>query len=206
LNDLVEKPSFFSKFSELLFFSIEYNNKIIGKDPLLPKPSEWPFLRKGIYFWGSKDKNGKLYLVGNIVTWHMTFFSVPVFILLIIIDFATKKRGIIFFDDNDCKFLYSKGVFFLIGYLLHYLPFFLMGRALYLHHYLPAFIFNVFVFASTYEILSNKFVFMKRTIFTSTLGVIIFSAFVKIAPLSYGFLVGNEYLRSLKLFPDWNFI
>lgn len=206
MNELIRKPSFLTKFSELIFYSIDYNNKIVVDDPLLPSPFEWPFVKKGINFWGSKNKEGKLFLVGNPLAWYMAFLSVPLFITLILIDKILKQRGYEIFDEKDCKFLYQKGGFFLLGYFFHYLPFFLMGRALYLHHYLPAYIFSVLVCASYYEILSNKIKFLKGKIFVSALCIALLSVFIKIAPLSYGFLVGEDYLKSLKWFPGWNFI
>lgn len=36
----------------------------------------------------------------------------------------------------------SGGAWLFIGWLLHYLPFWAMGRVLYFHHYFPALIFN----------------------------------------------------------------
>lgn len=206
MKDVIRKPSFFSKFYELILFSFEYNNKIVVDDPMLPPPSEWPFVKKGINFWGSKNKEGKLFLVGNPLAWYIAFFSVPLFIMLMLSDKILKQRGYELFDEKNCKYLYEKGGFFLIGYLLHYLPFFLMGRALYLHHYLPSYIFSVLVCASYYEVLSNKIKFLKSKILVSAFCVTVFSVFVKIAPLSYGFLVGEEYLKSIRWFPGWNFI
>jgi dolichyl-phosphate-mannose-protein mannosyltransferase len=34
--------------------------------------------------------------------------------------------------------LYNSGCFFFLAWFLHYVPFYLMGRSLFLHHYLPA--------------------------------------------------------------------
>src|SRR5205085_2642476 len=43
--------------------------------------------------------------------------------------------------------LVNSGGFFLMAYLCHYIPFFLMGRTLYLHHYLPALIISYIITA-----------------------------------------------------------
>lgn len=37
----------------------------------------------------------------------------------------------------------SSGCWLLLGWALHYLPFYLMGRVLYFHHYFPALIFSI---------------------------------------------------------------
>lgn len=36
----------------------------------------------------------------------------------------------------------NAGAWIFIGWILHYLPFWAMGRVLYFHHYFPAVIFN----------------------------------------------------------------
>ena len=36
----------------------------------------------------------------------------------------------------------SSGCWLLLGWALHYLPFYLMGRVLYFHHYFPALMFS----------------------------------------------------------------
>lgn len=204
--DKSTQPNFFEKFIEIILVSFEQNNNINLNDATLPTPSEWPFLKKGIFFWASKDSDGKLFLTGNILTWISSFYSVLIFILLMIIDIVTKRRNYTLFEPKDCKFLYLKGGFFLIGYFLHYFPFFLMGRALFLHHYLPSYIFSVFVFASCYEVVSTKIIFLKSKIFVLSLIIAIFSVFAKLSPLTYGFLVGKEHIKNLKLYPEWNFI
>jgi dolichyl-phosphate-mannose-protein mannosyltransferase len=40
------------------------------------------------------------------------------------------------------------GGFFALGWVLHFIPFFIMGRALFLHHYLPALIFSILTVAN----------------------------------------------------------
>lgn len=43
------------------------------------------------------------------------------------------------------------GGFFLLLWAMHYLPFFLMGRSLFLHHYLPAMACNYLLIGSVFE-------------------------------------------------------
>lgn len=47
----------------------------------------------------------------------------------------------IFFTANKWRSM-NAGVWLFTGWILHYLPFWAMGRVLYFHHYFPAVIFN----------------------------------------------------------------
>jgi len=42
---------------------------------------------------------------------------------------------------NECRSM-NAGAWLFVGWILHYLPFWAMGRVLYFHHYFPAVIFN----------------------------------------------------------------
>ena len=44
----------------------------------------------------------------------------------------------------------SNGLWLLLGWALHYLPFYLMGRVLYFHHYFPALMFSIML-GGTYD-------------------------------------------------------
>ena len=48
----------------------------------------------------------------------------------------------------------SNGLWLLVGWALHYLPFYLMGRVLYFHHYFPALMFSIML-AGTHTYIST---------------------------------------------------
>jgi len=43
----------------------------------------------------------------------------------------------------------------LIGYLVHYAPYLLMQRTLFLYHYLPALVFSLLLLAANIELIGN---------------------------------------------------
>lgn len=61
-----------------------------------------------------------------------------------------SKKIILFIYDDFCSFIHIEnkwrslraGAWLFVGWILHYLPFWAMGRVLYFHHYFPAVIFN----------------------------------------------------------------
>lgn len=60
-----------------------------------------------------------------------------------------KEFNFVLFPESESDKVKSKenrslnaGAWLFVGWLLHYLPFWAMGRVLYFHHYFPALIFN----------------------------------------------------------------
>lgn len=125
---------------------------------------------------------------------------------MILIDKTLEKRGCEGFEKKEKTFLYKKGLFFLIAYVFHYFPFFIMGRIVYLHHYLPCYLLSVGVFACLFEFLAFSMNFLKGKIFVGAFITLVLGVFLKFAPLTYGTTTDPEYLRDLKWLSTWNFV
>ena len=50
---------------------------------------------------------------------------------------------------DECDIVLEGGLWLLIGWALHYIPFYLMGRVLYYHHYFPAFLYSAMISGET---------------------------------------------------------
>ena len=151
------RPSFWARFVEMVFLALQYNSKLLDKNPYMTPPMKWPYLTRGISFWSSKDKMSRIYLLGNPLTWYIALFSFPVYVGLLVFDLAAGLSGRRFLSKEQQSFMYPKGLFFMLCYLCHYIPFFMMGRSLYFHHYLPCYVFSSMLFVSTWEIASSYF-------------------------------------------------
>ncbi|RCK65694.1 Dolichyl-phosphate-mannose--protein mannosyltransferase 1 [Candida viswanathii] len=119
------------------------NAKIVNYPKLLTShhhwqsnPSEWPLLLRGINYWNREHR--QVYLLGNAVTWWAATLSIAGFSLYA----AYTDKHI--FNFNTQVLSYT------LGWAIHYAPFFLMGRQLFLHHYQPALYFGILALGHPY--------------------------------------------------------
>ena len=111
------------------------------------------------------------------------------------------------FKEGD---LYRTNWYF-FGYLLHYVPFFLMGRVLYFHHFYSAFIFNCMMTGAVTELLlarCSSSIFRMRLRCAFLLAILL--SFVAFAPLAYGIPVDENhktygYIKWFKWLDTWGF-
>ena len=96
-------------------------------------------LLQGQFFSGSSYR---VYLLGNPVIWWSNLGFLFVFVVIFACNAIRQQRGYIksFSEANKDKLVACAWLF--LGWLLHYVPFWAMGRVLYFHHYFPALLFN----------------------------------------------------------------
>ncbi|KAG0288852.1 hypothetical protein BGZ98_004090, partial [Dissophora globulifera] len=144
------RPGFFSKFAELNQVMWTTNAGLTDSHPYDSRPSSWVWLRRGISFWGKDRKH--VYLIGNWFTWYLSTFSIALYAAIRVLLVVRDKRG---YRDNFRglrEYYELSGGFFFMAWCFHYLPFFLMGRQLFLHHYLPALYFAILMLCVTFDL------------------------------------------------------
>lgn len=129
---------FLSKFWELQTAMIRHNNKLTSSHPYQSEPFSWPLLVRGISFWTDKVDKRQIYLLGNPFGWWLGAVSILGWGALMLADALCRRRGLYPMDERIRGRLWRSGGFLLLAWALHYGPFFLMGRQLFLHHYLPS--------------------------------------------------------------------
>lgn len=102
------------------------------------------------------------------------------------------------FYDEICGFL-------VLGWALHYLPFFLMARQLFLHHYLPALYFAILTFSAVFDYLTSRV--KPRTRLTSALAIVVIVIYVfrHFSPLTYGSPWTKQQCLDSKWLKTWDF-
>uniref|UniRef100_A0A8C1P6J6 Protein O-mannosyl-transferase 2 n=1 Tax=Cyprinus carpio TaxID=7962 RepID=A0A8C1P6J6_CYPCA len=129
----VLKPTFLEVLWESHIVMIRGNSGLKPKDnEMNSKPWHWPINYQGLRFSGVNETEYRVYLLGNPVIWWLNLLSLALFVLMLTV--ASLGGGML-----------------LLGWLLHYLPFYIMGRILYYHHYFPAMLFSSMLTGTTYS-------------------------------------------------------
>jgi dolichyl-phosphate-mannose-protein mannosyltransferase len=177
-------PSFLSKFWELQKVMWTTNAGLTDKHTFDSRPDSWPWLRRGINFW-VKDHR-QIYLLGNPTTWWLSSLSVLFYLLARGVHIHRAKRG--FRDFNNSKVVKYDALcgFLCLGWALHYLPFYLMSRQLFLHHYFPALYFAVLLLCSVFDLVTVGLRPRVRMQIAAVIAVVAIWNFWKFSPLVYG--------------------
>ncbi|KAF2271953.1 PMT-domain-containing protein [Westerdykella ornata] len=134
----VKHMSFLRKYIELQRAMFFHNNALTSSHPYASFPISWPFLLRGVSFWTHNDTRQQIYFLGNPLGWWLASSLLAVFAGIIGADQLALRRGMDALDIRTRSRLYNSTGFFFLTWLAHYVPFYLMGRQLFLHHYLPA--------------------------------------------------------------------
>lgn len=115
-------------------------------DILASKPLEWPWMWNGLRMNGWGADQDKYYLLGNPFVWWGSTTALFIAAALLPWYVLRRQRRVVDMSPevwDEFLFVYLIGMG---GWLLHYVPFLLMGRVTYIHHYLPTLYFAVIVF------------------------------------------------------------
>ncbi|KAI9012304.1 dolichyl-phosphate-mannose,protein O-mannosyl transferase [Hyaloraphidium curvatum] len=163
----VAKMGFLAKFLELQSLMIHHNAGLTKAHPYQSTPITWPTLYRGISFWERKGPPTwrQIYLLGNPLAWWMAIAGVGLFALVWLLDQILLRKGVDEFGYVARRFFNRSVGYVALGWALHYLPFYIMGRSLFLHHYLPAYVFSCLTTAGTIEFLINVVPKMPQVVF-----------------------------------------
>ncbi|XP_025150935.2 protein O-mannosyl-transferase 2 isoform X4 [Bubalus bubalis] len=141
----VLQPSFPEIMLESHMVMIRGNNGLKPKDnEFTSKPWHWPINFQGLRFSGANDTDFRVYLLGNPVVWWLNLLSIALYVLSASVFAVAVQRGAHLPVEIEglSQVLLRGGGQLLFGWMMHYFPFFLMGRVLYFHHYFPAMLFS----------------------------------------------------------------
>ncbi|KAK3371984.1 glycosyltransferase family 39 protein [Podospora didyma] len=203
-------PGFFGKFWELQKVMWKTNAGLVESHAWDSRPPSWPILRRGINFWGKDHR--QIYLMGNPIVWWSATAAVVLYVLFKGLAVLRWQRSCNDYASPVFKrFDYEIGTS-VLGWALHYFPFFLMQRQLFLHHYFPALYFGIIAFCQVFDFATARIpgIGLKENPIINKIGatgilVLSVAVFTLFSPLAYG----NQWTKSecnrVKLFSTWDF-
>lgn len=99
----------------------------------------------------SHQFQAQVHLLGNVAIWYSSTTSVVVYLTLLVFYLLRRRRKCFDIAEEEWQKFVNIAYVLLLGYFLHFLPFLLVERTLFLHHYLPAFVFKVLLTAATID-------------------------------------------------------
>ncbi|KAL6943641.1 hypothetical protein ACO0OE_003532 [Hanseniaspora uvarum] len=199
---------YWGKFLETNKLMWSVNNGFTDTHYYQSDPTTWPLLTRGISYW-AKD-NRQVYLLGNAVTWWLSSATVCIFAGMILIQIFKYQLSIPIQMDSEEINNYVQVTEYILGWALHYFPFFLMGRQLFLHHYLPGYYFLIMAFTQLLNLFASKFdQNMRKTLIFLSFIIIILGASLQFFETHKNFAYGTPQLKSTcqknKWLKEWDY-
>ncbi|XP_037550439.1 protein O-mannosyl-transferase 2 [Nematolebias whitei] len=217
----VLKPSFLEILLESHIVMIRGNSGLKPKDnEMNSKPWHWPINYQGLRFSGVNETEYRVYLLGNPVVWWINLASLGLYLIMVAVAAVVVQRGFSLGKERTehSRVLKGGGGLLLLGWLLHYAPFFIMGRVLYYHHYFPAMLFSSMLTGMTLDIFLRSTNLLLHPPYSDWLQkggltVLFFSvlySFYLFHPLSYGMTgplahEAGSAMFGLKWMDSWEF-
>ncbi|CCM01812.1 uncharacterized protein FIBRA_03880 [Fibroporia radiculosa] len=221
-----KKMNFFKKFAELQLLMLQHNAGLTASHPYASGPFNWPFLISGISFWTENNDQKQIYLIGNVIGWWTCIVGISTYVGILGADLLGRRRAMEPLPEPVRNRLWNSAGFFLVVWAVHYFPFYLMGRQLFIHHYLPSHLASALVAGSLLSfVLSETInypisvrgpsmsrvkqrtyadVGLKGPIIVALFALMMLGMFIYMAPLTYGTpgLDGNS-VNSKRLLSSW---
>ncbi|ORX57625.1 PMT-domain-containing protein [Hesseltinella vesiculosa] len=204
------KTKFFKDFWHLNVAMWTSNNALVpdpDKDDILSsEPLDWPLALVGLRMCGWEDDRIKYYLIGNPIVWWSSFLSVIAFGALTAFYLIRMQRSIYDLSKAQWQQFFFMGKTIALGWALHYIPFFIMGRVTYLHHYFPALYFSIFMMPYLLDQYTLQLRTETRAIIFGSVFALIVLVFVYFSPFVYGMTGPAQQFAGRKWLDSWNMV
>jgi dolichyl-phosphate-mannose-protein mannosyltransferase len=204
----IRKLGFLEKVIQLQKVMFNVNNGLISSHPFDSRPTSWPTLQRGISFWASKDDSGgpkkSIYLIGNPLVWKTCLIGILTTPLIILLRALVLQRGSNLAGLGSSLWVKRTDALALlwIGWFLHWAPFFIMDRQLFLHHYLPALYISALLTGTVLD--SIPMPRQGLNVLCALLAIMIWRTFVAYAPITYGYPWAKEVCEKSKSLKTWD--
>ena len=201
------KSPFLKDFIHLNVAMMTSNNALVPdpdkQDDLASKFWQWPILNVGLRMCSWDDNIIKYYLLGNPAVYWGSTASLVVFGLLVLWYLVRWQRGYKELSQADIDFIHYAGLYPVIGWVLHYLPFVVMARVTYVHHYYPALYYAILTFGFCIDWLTQSMNNRIRWIIYTSLYIIVIGMFVHFRVIVFGMEGPSQNWAHLNWLSGW---
>lgn len=196
-------PGFLSKFIELQKVMWRVNSRLTDRHVYESRPLSWPFLRRGINFWTKHHR--QVYLFGNPLAWGAGTLSVLLYAGVRVLLVLRAQRGYRDFSQTSVVYYDQVCGFLALAWAMHYLPFWLMKRQLFVHHYLPALYISILLSAALFDMATGRLRPWMRMQAALVIAVVAALFFWQYSPMVYASRwTGEQCQRSIHV-KTWDF-
>lgn len=201
------RSPFLRDFLHLNVAMMTSNNALVPdpdkQDDLASAFWQWPILNVGLRMCSWDDNTVKYFLLGNPFVYWASTASLGIFALMVVWYSIRWQRGYNELKPNDLDMIHYAGLYPVIGWFLHYLPFAIMGRVTYVHHYYPALWFAIIVLGFVVDWSTSR---LRKEIQWGvylSLYAIVIGLYWLFRAISFGMVGPNQDYKHLKWFSTW---
>lgn len=203
--------NFFHKFVEYHKVMLQFNGAIGNDHEYSSRPETWPFLLRGVGYYSTNarvklaSEPGKnVYLLGNLAVYYLGLLSIMFIGLKQVIRVINISNPFKIPNETINITMFYRTTFeSVLGFFLHYQPYFYMKRELFLHHYIPAVYFMILTISYFLEYQVSKRKLMGYILCTVIVGLTI-SSFMQFRPIIYGLPWTGSQCEAVRWIQLWD--
>jgi len=204
------KSPFLRDFIHLNVGMMTSNNALVPdpdkQDDLASAPWQWPLLHVGLRMCGWDDHIVKYFLLGNPFVYWASTAALPLFGLMVVWYAVRWQRGYVDLSQKDIDQIHYAGIYPVIGWFLHYLPFVAMARVTYVHHYYPALYFAILTLGFVVDWTTRSLHKAVQYGVYAVLYAVVIGLFVLFRAISFGMEGSNQQWAHLKWLDTWRMV
>ncbi|KAJ5405546.1 hypothetical protein N7465_006830 [Penicillium sp. CMV-2018d] len=201
------KSPFLKDFIHLNVAMMTSNNALVPdpdkQDDLASKFWQWPILNVGLRMCSWDDSVVKYYLLGNPLVYWGSTAALGGFGLLFLWYLLRWQRGYNDLSNEEISHIHYSGLYPVIGWVLHYLPFIIMARVTYVHHYYPALYYAILNFGFCIDWVTRRMNPRLSAAVYALLYVVIVGLFIHFRAIVFGMEGSNQQWTHLRWLPGW---
>lgn len=177
------------------------------QDDLASQFWQWPILHVGLRMCGWDDHIVKYFLLGNPAVYWGSTLCLFLVGLLTAWYLVRWQRGYAELKQQEIDHIHYSGLYPVLGWFLHYLPFVAMARVTYVHHYYPALYFAILATGFVVDWVTRPLSQPGRRgiewVVFAALYVLVGGLFILFRAIVFGMVGDNKQWRHLKWFDRW---